>query len=186
MRGWFTVLRLMTAGIAVAGGMAALAPQARASFVIKNATFTDNTPLTGDFSTTVYGYIDQSSVNLLSIDGLIAGWNYLGGYGQPNNGGIVLGATGIDFYRAPGGVPDYSTDLHLAFTAPVHAGLNLLDTTDSYECLGSYSCFLPGDSGDRRYFASGALDLPVPEPTSLAMLGSCLLGFGMIRRKWFG
>jgi len=167
-------------GVALLLGATAV-PASAANFTLSSVTFTDGTPLTGSFMTNTYGYIEQSSVDMLSVNGAITGWSYLGGYGQPDNFGIVLGATEIDFYRAPGGIPDYTTDLHLAFAVPVHAGVNLLDTADTYECIDSYTCYLTGGSGDRRYITSGALD--VPEPMSLAVLGSSLLGLGVLRRK---
>jgi hypothetical protein len=181
-------LRGLTAGLALAGAAAALAPQAQAAPIsatvsLTGLTFTDGTPVTGGFMVNAYGYIIGSSVDIVTLNGAIPGDTYSGGGSANGPGGIWLGATEIDFYRLLGGVTDYSTDLYLAFATPVHYGPNVVDTAASYECIASFTCYLPSGTGDRRYLqATASPVLGVPEPTGLALLGGGMLALGLKRR----
>ena len=151
-------------GLASAGSLAA-------SGTLFDATFTDGTAITGSFRLNVYGYLDDTSVNVTTrAYGNFTGATYTFGgvFGAPPSNVIDL-TFGTDSAS--------HRDLHIVLQQPMNlAAYDAIDLAASYECQ-TYDCANPANV---RYFASGAV---VPEPATwlLMALGGAAL---WQRKEW--
>jgi hypothetical protein len=150
-----------------------------------SGTFSDGTTLTGSFSTDVYGYV--GSANLLTqTKGGFTGFDYTLADSYSSSG-----LNFVDFQ------PGYTSDLHLQFANPLtspSADNPIVDAV-SYECQGSFSCYVPS-GGTTRYLTGGVEEDfatavgGVPEPATWAMLLIGFFGVGtalrLARRKQTG
>lgn len=142
-----------------------------------NGTFEDGGTLSGTFTIDVYGFLSDWDLKTQSV-GPFGGFQYL-----PGNSYVSNGALYADFQ------PGYVRDLHLAFASDlgVAAANNPIlggPLGPSYECVGSYSCYIPA-GGATRYLFEGAAVAAVPEASTWAMmiLGFAGVGFMAYRRK---
>ncbi len=134
---------------------------------VVSGTLSDGGTLSGEFTINVYGQL-ENNFNLVTTGGsLLSGFDY--------NASDSYYSTGTFYVDAQ---PAYENDLHLEFANSL--GVGSLNNAivgglggPSYECQGSYSCFVPS-GGDTRYFVSGAASA-VPELSTWVMM---LLGFG--------
>lgn len=142
-----------------------------------NGSFEDGGTLSGSFTINVYGYLSDWDLITQTV-GLFGGFEY-----KPGNSYISNGALYAEFQ------PGYVRDLHLAFTTDL--GVASADNPiiggspgASYECVGSYNCYIPL-GGTTRYLAEGVAVAAIPEPSTWAMmiLGFFGIGFMAYRRK---
>lgn len=182
--------RLWAAAACAAALMGAAAPSVANADVnwTVTGTFDDGGALSGSFDINVYGYLNGYDLKTTagSSEG---GFEY-----TPSNSYFSNGAFYVDAQ------PGYQSDLHLTFLGDLSvasANNPLVGGAGgpSYECVGSYSCYLPA-YGTTRYIAEGFARASTdgqgggsatPEPATWAMM---LLGFGgvgaamrMARRK---
>ena len=153
------------AAFALAAGAAAIPTIASAdtTWLIEDATFDDGGTLTGTFTLNQYGYLETASLTT-SAGGVLGGQSYDATSNASN------GATYLDFN------PGYTTDLHIVFADSLTTGESHNDiVAGSYECEGSYSCYVP-EGGTVRYLIGGYATY-VPEPATWAMM---VLGLGLI------
>jgi ABC-type phosphate transport system substrate-binding protein len=163
------VIKSALLGIAFMAFGAALSAAEAAVVWDVSGTFSDGTTLTGSFSTDVYGYV-QSANLVTQTKGAFTGFDYTLADSYSSSG-----LNFVDFQ------PGYTSDLHLQFadalTSPT-ANNPIIDAV-SYECQGSFSCYVPS-GGVTRYLTGGveedfgAAVGAVPEPATWAML---LIGF---------
>jgi hypothetical protein len=158
---------------------------------LEGATFTDGTAITGEFALNTYGYNDDTS-----------GWFFDTSVGTSLNATPIAefdflsaGGTSAAVQTPPGSGLTYevvfgngssSEQLYLTFAHaldiggpdPLIIGPSAVDpaTPDSGECAG-FSCSLSNE----RLIAGGFAE--VAEPTSLAILGPGILGFGILQRR---
>jgi hypothetical protein len=147
------------------------AAKADVHWVINDAVFNDGTTLTGDFFINVYGYLDGYDLTTVSKDPFV-GFNY-----TPSDSYFANGAFYIDAQ------PGYQGDLHITFADNLSVGVfnNPIiggSPGPSYECQGSYSCYVPL-GGDVRYIASGVATA-VPEPATWAVMLLGFVGLGVV------
>jgi PEP-CTERM motif len=140
-------------------------------------SFNDGGTLSGTFDINQYGFLD--GYNLVTTSGSIdPGFTYTPADSFFSNGTFYIDAQ-----------PGYEADLHLTFTDnlsignasnPIIGGLG----GPSWECDGSYSCFVPA-GGQIRYLTSGSASDPVrvPEPLTLSLFGTGLAGAAAMRRR---
>jgi hypothetical protein len=138
-----------------------------------DATFDDGTTLTGTFTINVYGFLESANLET-ETNGAFTGFDYTTADSYYSNGNFY-----VDFQ------PGYTQDLHLEFANTLTTGSqnNLIiggENGPSYECEGSYSCYIPM-GGDTRYIASGFAD-EVPEPATWALMLAGFGGLGMALR----
>jgi PEP-CTERM motif len=149
--------------------LSAMASTANAAVIWDvSGTFSDGTTLTGSFTTNVYGYVETWDL-FTQAKGAFASVEY-----DPSTSYVSSGFQFVDFQ------PGYFGDLHLDFadnlTDP--SPNNPILDASSFECQGSYSCFIP-EGGNIRDLTGGVSDFAsaVPEPATWTIL---ILGFGMI------
>ncbi len=147
-----------------------------------NSTFTDGTTLTGNFYVDVYGYFDTTAPWSLTTQD-----NAGGGFtGFTYDAGSVYVSSGTNFIDLE---PGYQQDLHLQFSQDltVPSGTNTILAGSSYECQGSFSCYIPNGGVTRYIDASstgpGALTASVPEPATWAMMMLGIFGMGAMARS---
>ncbi len=132
--------------------------------------FDDGTTLSGYFNLNTYGYLDSYKLTTQAGPVLAANVYVSGGMKAP-------GSLTVDFE------PTYQEDLHLSFAnAPNIAGPTDTLLTTSYECQGSFSCFVPS-GGATRYLISGFASAPEPAAWALMLVGVAGLGATMRRRR---
>ncbi len=147
-----------------------------------SGTFTDGGTLGGCFYINVYGNLDTSAPWALTT----TTGSSLPGYTYDTSDSYII--SGTDFVDVE---PGYTQDLRLTFTDPLTAPgpSNAIVTASSYECIGSYSCYVPSGGTDRYLESGGPGGGPVgsgstPEPVSWVMMitGLALVG-GMMRAR---
>ena len=140
-----------------------------------SGNFNDGGALSGTFNINQYGYLDGYSL-VTTAGSINPGFTY-----TPADSYFANGAFYVDAQ------PNYISDLHLTFqdnlslaeaSNPIIGGLG----GPSWECDGSYSCYLPAD-GQTRYITNGFASTPVPEPITLTLFGAGLAGTAAIRRR---
>ena len=139
-------------------------------------TFDDGSSLSGSFTTNVYGYLENNYSLTTSIARSVHRLYFHSSDSYYSNGTFY-----VDFQ------PGYQQDLHLTFldSLTVNSNNPLVGGAGgpSYECQGSYSCYIPA-GGAVQYINSGFASA-VPEPSTWAMmiLGFAGLGFMAYRRS---
>jgi hypothetical protein len=166
--------RLLAAASCAAALTAAMAPSAAHADVTWNVTgtFDDNGTVSGFFNINVYGYLDGYDLKTTngSPQGPVTAFDYTPADSYFSNGTFYVDAQ-----------PGYEADLHLEFTDdlsvplaynPIKGG----EGGPSYECQGSFSCYVP-EYGATRYIADGYASAgAVPEP---AVWAGLVIGFGL-------
>jgi hypothetical protein len=149
-----------------------------------SGTFSDDTTLIGSFSTDVYGYVESANL-ITQTKGAFTGFDYTLADSYSSSG-----LNFVDFQ------PGYTSDLHLQFANPLTSPIadNPIIDAVSYECQGSYSCYVPSGA-PTRYLTGGEGDFAsavgaVPEPATWAILLIGLFSVGsalrLARRKQNG
>jgi hypothetical protein len=162
-------------------GAAALPTAANADVTwFVSGDFDDGGTLSGWFTVNVYGYLSNFDLKTTAgtaanSDGaLLPGFEY-----TPENSYYSTGVVAPFYIDAQ---PQWQSDLHLNFANTLsHPSYNVINGgSQSFECNGSYSCFLTVDT-KTRYLTSGFAQVPEP-----ATWGLMILGFGaagaMLRR----
>jgi hypothetical protein len=147
----------------------ALGPISAKADVVWNVsgTFVGGGGFTGTFAINVYGELESNYSFTTTAFGAFPGFTY--------NSSDSYFSSGTFFVDAQ---PQYQADLHLEFlnSLSVASADNPLKIIGpSYECQGSFSCYLPDVSqgGDIRFVGSG-FAAAVPEASSWALM---LVGF---------
>jgi hypothetical protein len=141
-----------------------------------NGAFNDGSTVTGYFDIDVYGYLD--GYNLQTTTGDLPGFDYTPADSYYSNGTFFIDAQ-----------PQYQNDLHLEFadslSVPTADNPIIGGSTDaSWECQGSFSCYLPAD-GATRFIAEGFASAAPEAPTWMMMLiGFGGIGAAMRRARW--
>src|ERR1700761_3702195 len=151
------------AAVFAAGSLAAAPTTAKADVAwFVSGTFSDGGTVTGKFNINTYGYLDGYDLQTTRGDGF-ASFEYTNLNSYFSNGTFYIDAQ-----------PGYQADLHLEFVDdlgvaiannPIKGG----DQGPSYECQGSFSCYVPTD-GAIRYITDGYASAAVPEPAAWAMM----------------
>lgn len=161
--------RLLAMAGCAATLMVAAAPSAANADVTWTVTgaFDDGGALSGYFNINVYGFL--AGYDLKTTAGSTdAAFDYTPSNSYYSNGTFYVDAQ-----------PQYQSDLHLTFqndlgiasaSNPIIGG----SQGPSWECQGSYNCYVPAD-GAIRYITSGSASAAVPEPAAWALM---LVGFG--------
>jgi hypothetical protein len=160
-------LRTMAAMVALAtAGVVAGASGSKADVTyLISGVFDDSTPLSGEFTVDVYGYVELSSLSLTTVDGTITGYVYTGSTADPDG----CGANCVGYGRTS---PPYLGGLQLTFMNPL--GSLAPDPIIGGEGGPSWENLSYTIGGPPiRYLASGVAT-PAPEPATWAMM---LLGF---------
>jgi hypothetical protein len=175
MKRVFGALAALMAGVI---SVAVVGSEAKADvYWTVDATFTDGTTVTGTFVTNVYGYLESNYSLTTEAFGPFPGFTYNSSDSYYSNGTFYVDAQ-----------PGYEQDLHLQFSDPLNVvnpdnpivGGNL---GPSYECVGSYSCYVPS-GGSTRYIDGGfASSVPEPSTWALLLVGFLGVGFAAYRRK---
>jgi hypothetical protein len=173
----FAILKDRIGKLAAAATAAAclLAIPAAASANVEwlvTGTLSGGGTVTGTFTTDVYGYITGPFDLEAGASAPLTAESY-------TNGPTDYAASGVNYVDLE---PGYTSDLHIQFQNSLLAGSkdNPIVTTASYECQGSYSCYVPS-GGQTQYFMSGfAQAIPEPEAWTLLLLG--FFGLGAVLR----
>ena len=140
-----------------------------------SGTFDDGTTLTGTFTTDVYGYLEHNYSLTTQSEGAFTDFTY-----NPSDSYFSNGTFYVDFQ------PRYEQDLHLVFADSLSVpnlnnplvGGGPSGGGPSYECQGSFSCYIPS-GGPIRYIDAGFASA-VPEPATWAMMLLGFLGMGFV------
>jgi hypothetical protein len=164
------------AAVVAAGSLAALPTAAKADVTwFVTGTFSDGGTVDGTFNINAYGYLSGYDLLTTGGDGF-SSFDYTEQNSYFSNGAFYVDAQ-----------PDYQQDLHLEFVGdlsipvannPIVGG----DQGPSYECQGSFGCYVPTTDGALRYITSGFASAAVPEPAIWAMMLAGFGGLGMALR----
>lgn len=168
--------RAMAVAVLSLGSTIFASPAANADVIwTVTGNFNDGGTVNGTFDINVYGYLE--GYNLVTTAGTIdPGFDYTPADSYFSNGTFYVDAQ-----------PSYEADLHLTFLGnlsvavadnPIIGGLG----GPSWECIDLYSCYIP-EYGDTRYIANGFASAPVPEPITLSLFGTGLVGAIAMRRR---
>lgn len=154
------------AAVVAAGTLAAMPSAAKADVTwLVSGTFSSGGTVSGSFNINTYGYLSGYDLLTTAGDGF-SSFDYTEQNSYFSNGTFYVDAQ-----------PEYQGDLHLEFvgdlSVPV-ANNPIVIGGPSYECQGSFSCYVPTD-GAIRYITGGFASAAVPEPAIWAMM---LVGFG--------
>jgi hypothetical protein len=148
-------------------------------YTLNNVQFNDAGTASGFFTLNTYGYVSSYDV-VTTAGSIMGGATYATGMGQPSttinptNDSITFNLSGYDGFLlltfADTLFPPSST------VDPIVTGGASFECS-SYETLSS-TC---GSNGVERIVTSGSAI--VPEPVSLAIFGTGLFGFGLLRRR---
>jgi hypothetical protein len=178
------ILRMFALFVGALGFFAGGASGAKADVVwTVSGTFDDHTVLTGTFTTNVYGFLENNYSLTTQADAVLGfvGFTYTSSNSYYSNGTFY-----VDFQ------PGYAQDLHLQFADnlavpnldnPIMGASGSPPTGPSFECQGSFSCYIPA-GGPIRYI-DGGFASSVPEISTWAMLllGFAGVGFAGYRRS---
>jgi hypothetical protein len=173
------ILRGLFLFAAILGCFACNSPGAKADVVwtVEDSTFIGGGTVSGTFTIDVYGFLLNNWSLTTTLGGVFPGFTYNASDSYYSNGTFYVDAQ-----------PGYSQDLHLVFAHSllVPAANNpIVAGGVSYECVGSYSCFIPfAPSGTDRYIGTGfAAAAPEPGTWAMMILGFLCIGFVAFRRK---
>jgi hypothetical protein len=168
-------MKILLASASIGAAPAAAPAKADVTWLV-NGAFDDGGTVSGQFTLDVYGYLEDNYDLATTSGSTLPGFTYNASDSYYSNGAFYIDAQ-----------PGYHADLRLTFadTLLVGSSMNPLiggSPGPSWECSGSYSCYLPS-GGSTRYIASGFASA-VPEPSTWAMmlLGFAGLGYAAFRR----
>ncbi len=169
-----TIARQVALAGLLAGGVLAGSAGAQAGqidYTLQNVTFDDGTLLSGSFAVdSTTGTVDTAAFT--SAAGTLPGYSY----SYPGRSSLSQPSYFNADYANSFYLTDGSNYLNLSFADPLTmTGANaILLGNQSYEC---------NNCGTVRYITAGdAFAAAVPEPISMAVFGSGLLGLGLARR----
>ena len=137
-----------------------------------SGTFIGGGTFTGSFAIDQYGFLDSSYAYSITTTagGGFTGFTYNASDSYWSNGTFYVDAQ-----------PGYQQDLHLVFADSLLVPLAnnpIVTGGESYECVGSFSCYNQS-AGAIRYVGTGIASA-VPEPATWAMLVLGFIGVGFV------
>jgi hypothetical protein len=171
--GLMKALPIITGAVAITAACIGFATASKANVTWNVAgTFDDGGMVSGHFTIDQYGFL-LNNFSLTTTAGTLPGFTYNASDSYFSNGTFY-----VDFQ------PHYDADLHLTFADSllVASSANPLmggSPGPSWECAGSFSCYVPS-GGTTRYISSGSAVGTVPEPPTWAMLMLGFAAFGLV------
>ena len=164
-------------------------------YVLSGVTFDDGGTATGSFTINTSGYLESYNITT-TLGSTISGYSYTSP--APNAGQIVPNSPPASGILVFPNVDPYEAQLELKFQNPFGSpGVDPIltgpsPTGPSFECTGSFSCYLTGQTsagggplyGPTRFVTEG-FATAVPEASTWAMmiLGFLAVGFAAYGRK---
>ena len=130
-------------------------------------------------SQTTFNYNGAQVADFSTVDSFLASSASTGGYGYGSFYQIILGQLSAGTVLSVTHDDGYSLYLNQTAIDIENAGpTNAVTNTDTITQAGNYVLYYGRENG-----APSVLDVAVPEPASVALLGSFLLGFGLLARR---